>query len=101
QTFRDAYTETDAGTYKLNAQGENEQAALDGMAAMPLVAIHNAQQIPDLDLDQALQAYQAGVVQKDQILDMLSEAKSKMGDRGDSIVQQQAIAAARAEYESL
>lgn len=101
QTFRDAYTETDAGTYKLNAQGEKEQAALDSMAAMPLVAIHNAQQIPDLDLDQALQAYQAGVVQKDQILDMLSEAKSKMGDRGDSIVQQQAIAAAKAEYESL
>ncbi|MEA5020857.1 MAG: ABC transporter ATP-binding protein [Gordonibacter sp.] len=101
QTFRDAYTKTDTGTYRLSAQGEKEQGALDSMVAMPLVAIHNAQQTPDLNLDQALQAYQAGVVQKDQILSMLDEAKSKMGDASESIISQQAIAAAKAEYESL
>ena len=40
QTFRDAYTETDDGTYKLNDQGKKEQEELDRMVALPLVAIH-------------------------------------------------------------
>ncbi|WP_080798141.1 ABC transporter ATP-binding protein [Arabiibacter massiliensis] len=101
RTFEAAYDETDQGTYKLNAQGEREQNELDRMVAMPLVAVHYSQQMPDLDLDQALQAYKAGAVQKQDILGMLDEAKSKLGDASDSIVEQQAIAAARAEYEAL
>ena len=101
QTFLDAYDETDGGTYKLNDQGKKEIDELDRMVSMPLVAIHYASQIPDLDLDQVMQAYQAGVVQKQDVLDMLDQAKSQMGDMSDSIVEQQAIAAAKAEYEQL
>ena len=101
QTFRDAYTETDDGTYKLNDQGKKEQEELDRMVALPLVAIHYSSQIPDLDLGQVMQAYEAGAIDKQKILDMLDEAKQHMGDMGDSIVDQQAIAAAKAEYESL
>ena len=101
QTFRDAYTETDDGTYKLNDQGTKEQEELDRMVALPLVAIHYSSQIPDLDLGQVMQAYEAGAIDKQKILDMLDEAKQHMGDMGDSIVDQQAIAAAKAEYESL
>ena len=101
QTFRDAYTETDAGTHKPNDQGKKEQEELDRMVALPLVAIHYSSQIPDLDLDQVMQAYEAGAIDKQKILDMLDEAKQHMGDMGDSIVDQQAIAAAKAEYESL
>lgn len=101
QTFRDAYTETDDGTYKLNDQGKKEQEELDRMVALPLVAIHYSGQIPDLDLGQVMQAYEAGAIDKQKILDMLDEAKQHMGDMGDSIVDQQAIAAAKAEYESL
>ena len=101
QTFRDAYTETDDGTYKLNDQGKKEQEELDRMVALPLVAIHYSSQIPDIDLDQVMQAYEAGAIDKQKILDMLDEAKQHMGDMGDSIVDQQAIAAAKAEYESL
>ena len=101
QTFRDAYTETDDGTYKLNDQGKKEQEELDRMVALPLVAIHYSSQIPDLDLGQVMQAYEAGAIDKQKILDMLDEAKQHMGDMGDSIVDQQAIAAAKAECESL
>ena len=101
QTFRDAYTETDDGTYKLNDQGKKEQEELDRMVALPLVAIHYSSQIPDLDLGQVMQAYEAGAIDTQKILDMLDEAKQHMGDMGDSIVDQQAIAAAKAEYESL
>ena len=99
--FRDAYDKTDQGTYKLNDRGRGEIDELDRMVSMPLVAIHYADQIPDLDLAQVMQAYQAGVVQKQDILDMLDKVKEQMGDMGDSIVEQQAIEAAKAEYESL
>lgn len=101
QTFRDSYTKTEQGTYKLSDQGKKNIEALDSMVSMPLVTIHYASQIPDLNLDQVVQAYQAGAVTKDQILDMLDQAKSQMGDMGDSIVEQQAISAAKAEYETL
>ncbi len=53
KTFDAAYAKTDQGTYKLNAQGEKEQAELDRMVSLPLVAIHYSHQVPDLDLDQA------------------------------------------------
>lgn len=101
QAFRNSYNATDAGTYAINDEGRRNIDALDSMVAMPLVAIHYASQIPDLDLAQVTQAYQAGAVTKDQIIDMLGQAKDHMGDMSDSIVQQQAIEAAKAEYESL
>ena len=82
KTFDAAYAKTDQGTYKLNAQGEKEQAELDRMVSLPLVAIHYSHQVPDLDLDQALQAYQAGAVQKQQILDMLDKAKDRWATWG-------------------
>ena len=101
QTFKKAYTESSNGTYQLKDQGEKEQAELDRMVAMPLVAVHFASQIPDFDLDQVMQGYQGGIVAKDQILDMMDKAKSQLGDKGDSLIEQQAITAARAEYEQL
>ena len=101
QTFRDAYDETPEGTYRLNEQGRKEVDALDRMMALPLVAVHYSERAPDLDLDQALQAYQADTISKDQVIDMLDEAKEKLGAGGDSLVEQQAVAAARAEYERL
>lgn len=101
RTFLDAYEETDDGTYRLNDRGEQGQEELDRMVAMPLVAINHSDQIPDFDLDQVLQAYQTGAVTKSQILDTLDEARQSLGDGGDSIIAQQAIVAAQAEYESL
>ena len=68
--------------------------------SMPLVAVHYADQT-GMDLDQLKTAYDAGMVQKSDVQTMLDEAKSQMGDMADSIVGQQAIAAAKAEYEQL
>lgn len=100
-TIRDAYTETDAGTYRLNDTGAREIEDLDSIMAMPLVAIYYAGQIPDFDLEQIKAAYDSGAVTKDQLLEAVDEAKSQMGDMGDSIIQQQAIQAAIGEYEKL
>lgn len=100
-TVRAAYTETDEGTYKLNETGQKEIEDLDSIMAMPLVSIHYAGQIPDFDLAQLKEAYGAGTVTKDQLLEMVDKAKAEMGDAGDSLVKQQAIQAAIGEYEAL
>ncbi|HIY82738.1 MAG TPA: ABC transporter ATP-binding protein/permease [Candidatus Rubneribacter avistercoris] len=101
QAFRDAYDETPEGVYRLNDQGRKGIDALDRMMALPLAAVHLSDKAPDLDLDGALRAYQADEVSKDQVIDMLDEAKEGLGAGGDSLVGQQAIAAALAEYERL
>ena len=98
---KDAYTETEEGTYKLNDTGKGEIDELDSIMAMPLVTIHYAGQIPDFDLDQVKQAYDSGALTKDQLLEMVDEAKAKVGEVGDSLVEQQAIQAAISEYEEL
>lgn len=98
---RAAYTESDQGTYRLNDTGRSEIEKLDSIMAMPLVSIHYAGQIPDFDIAQLKAAYDSGAVTKDQLLEMVDEAKAKMGEVGDSLVEQQAIQAAIGEYEEL
>lgn len=98
--FADSYFQRSDGTYELTDFGREHRAELDDAMSMPLVAVHYADQT-GMDLDQLKAAYDAGMVQKPDVQAMLDEAKSQMGDMADSIVDQQAIAAAKAEYEQL
>lgn len=98
--FADSYSQRSDGTYELTDFGREHRAELDDAMSMPLVAVHYADQT-GMDLDQLKVAYDAGMVQKPDVQTMLDEAKSQMGDMADSIVDQQAIAAAKAEYEQL
>ena len=98
--FADSYSQRSDGTYELTDFGREHRAELDDAMSMPLVAVHYADQT-GMDLDQLKAAYDAGMVQKPDVQAMLDEAKSQMGDMADSIVDQQAIAAAKAEYEQL
>ena len=98
--FADSYSQRSDGTYELTDFGREHRAELDDAMSMPLVAVHYADQT-GMDLDQLKAAYDAGMVQKPDVQTMLDEAKSQMGDMADSIVDQQAIAAAKAEYEQL
>ena len=98
--FADSYSQRSDGTYELTDFGREHRAELDDAMSMPLVAVHYADQT-GMDLDQLKAAYNAGMVQKSDVQSMLDEAKSQMGDMADSIVDQQAIAAAKAEYEQL
>ena len=98
--FADSYSQRSDGTYELTDFGREHRAELDDAMSMPLVAVHYADQT-GMDLDQLKAAYDAGMVQKPDVQTMLDEAKSQMGDMADSIVGQQAIAAAKAEYEQL
>lgn len=98
--FADSYSQRSDGAYELTDFGREHRAELDDAMSMPLVAVHYADQT-GMDLDQLKAAYDAGMVQKPDVQAMLDEAKSQMGDMADSIVGQQAIAAAKAEYEQL
>lgn len=98
--FDDSYEQQSDGTYALTESGRENRDALDSAMQMPLVVVHYADQA-GMDLDQLKTAYDAGAVGKQDVEAMLGEAKSQMGDMADSIISQQAIAAAKAEYEQL
>lgn len=101
QTFADAYTQNADGTYDLTDAGRENRAALDDAMALPLTIVHYADQIPDMNLDQAKAAYDVGMVGKADIQSMLDQARESMGDMADTLIAQQGLAAARAEYEQL
>ena len=101
QLFAEAYDETAGGDYTLTEVGYDQREDLDEAMALPLSVVHYADQIPDLDLDQVKAAFDAGLVSKDDVMSMLDESRESLGDMADTLIVQQGIAAARAEYEQL
>ena len=101
QLFAEAYDETAGGDYTLTEVGYDQREDLDEAMALPLSVVHYADQIPDLDLDQVKAAFDAGLVSKDDVMSMLDESRESLGDMADTLIAQQGIAAARAEYELL
>ena len=101
QLFVEAYDETAGGDYTLTEVGYDQREGLDEAMALPLSVVHYADQIPDLDLDQVKAAFDAGLVSKDDVTSMLDESRESLGDMADTLIAQQGIAAARAEYEQL
>ncbi len=101
QMFADAYAQNEDGTYSLTESGKRDRAALDDAMALPMTVTCYADQIAELDLDQVKTAYDQGMVGKDDIQAMLDRARGSMGDMADTLIAQQGLAAARAEYEQL
>lgn len=101
QMFADAYTQNEDGTYLLTEAGKRDRAALDDAMALPMTVTCYAGQIAELDLEQVKSAYDQGMIGKDDIQAMLDRARGSMGDMADTLIAQQGLAAARAEYEQL
>ncbi|MCL2889400.1 MAG: ABC transporter transmembrane domain-containing protein, partial [Eggerthellaceae bacterium] len=95
------YSKSDDGTFYLNDSSTETREQLDQLMALSLVVIHFAHNLPDIDLDLFAQAYKAGYITKDQILEGLELAKDQLGSLDDAIIRQQAIQATKAEYEAL
>ena len=100
-TFKSSYDETNSHTYKLNAYGKQHQTQLDKMVALPLVLIHDQTQMPDLNFREAIDRYHEGNATKEELFDLESKAKDQLDITDDAQLNQQAIVAARSEYESL
>ena len=101
QMSADAYAQNEDGTYSLTESGKRDRAALDDAMALPMTVTCYADQIAELDLDQVKAAYDQGMIGKDDIQAMLDRARGSMGDMADTLIAQQGLAAARAEYEQL
>ena len=101
QMFADAYAQNEDGTYSLTESGKRDRAALDDAMALPMTVTCYADQIAELNLDQVKAAYDQGMIGKDDIQAMLDRARGSMGDMADTLITQQGLAAARAEYEQL
>lgn len=101
QMFADAYAQNEDGTYSLTESGKRDRAALDEAMALPMTVTCYADQIAELDLDQVKAAYDQDMIGKDDIQAMLDRARESMGDMADTLIAQQGLAAARAEYEQL
>lgn len=101
QMFADAYAQNEDGTYSLTEPGKRDRAALDDAMALPMTVTCYADQVAELDLDQVKAAYDQGMIGKDDIQAMLDRARGSMGDMADTLIAQQGLAAARAEYEQL
>lgn len=98
--FARAYEATGEGSYALTDEGRQEREALDGIVSVPLVMVSGASEA-GVDVDAALAALSSGGPAGDAARAGLDEARSAVEAAGEGIVEQQAIAAARAEYEAL
>ena len=101
QMFANAYAQNEDGAYALTESGKRDRATLDSAMALPMTVTCYADQIAELDLDQVKAAYDQGMIEKADIQAMLDRARESMGDMADTLIAQQGLAAARAEYEQL
>ena len=99
-SLRNAYALGDDGLYHLDEAAREDLDKLDGIVEFPLVAVHYAEQM-GFDLDRIRAAYDAGVVSKDLIQEQLAQFRAQMGEGTEALLSQQAIEAAKAEYQAI
>ena len=120
QLLRSSYERDSDGNYALTEQGSEQREDLNSAIALPLVVVHFSDQMADslkgqqqegsltfdgvpedFDLPQLYAAYQAGIISKTQVGEAMSQAQKAFGSIDESLIQQQAIMATKAEYEQL
>ena len=126
--IRSSYDEVSDGSYAINKKGLDNRDELDEALAKPFAEVHFArsesaqqrdgsvegedasvgkQRVSDAqgegsyDFDALLDAYRANAVSKEEVSALVAQAESALAGIDDSIIKQQAIAAAKAEYEKL
>lgn len=126
--IRSSYDEVSDGSYAINEKGLDNRDELDETLAKPFAEVHFArsesaqqrdgsaegedasvgeQRVSDAqgegpyDFDALLDAYRANAVSKEEVSALVAQAESALAGIDDSIIEQQAIAAAKAEYEKL
>lgn len=119
-----SYEQDSDGNYVLTDQGKRQREELNSAIALPIVVVHFSDQMAasaqggqaegspafdgagspsgqNFDLSQLYAAYQAGAITKDQVNEAMSEAQKTFGAIDESLIQQQAVSATKAEYEQL
>ena len=129
QLIKTSYAQNDDGNFALTEEGTGQREELNSAIALPLVIVSFSDQISqnlqsengetiqqfvqasqskgvsgttqEFGLEQLYSAYSSGLVSKSQVNSLVSKAKEAFGSIDDSLIQQQAISAVKAEYEAL
>ena len=104
QTIRDAYTQGDNDRYVLTDEGNRNRESLDSAISLPLVLVHFQDimgEADSMDLSQLYAAYEAGTITKANIISFIDQARESFGAIDDSLIEQQAVSAVKAEYKAL
>ena len=104
QTIRDAYTQGDNDRYVLTDEGNRNRESLDSAISLPLVLVHFQDimgEADSMDLSQLYSAYEAGTITKANIISFIDQARESFGAIDDSLIEQQAVSAVKAEYKAL
>lgn len=106
-----SYDLQEDGTYRLNGRGERDRAELDEAVALPFAMAYFADKVAKdgsgaaadvgFDIDELHGAYEEGLVSKEDVLALADAARSALSGVDDALVEQQAVMAAKAEYEQL
>lgn len=100
-TFAQSYDRDADGTYHLNAAGQADIDALDGIEALPLTLLSYAAGADASQLAQMQQMAASGHLTDEQIATIKDQLSKKLGSMEGTIVTQRAISYDATEYEAL
>ena len=101
QSVEPYYTENSEGNYELNTKDAQVLDAMDQVLGMPMLILESLQESEEYDFGQMRQAFESGMITKDQMLNMRNEAEASFGNMSESIIQQKANLFVKDEYRAL
>ena len=101
QSVEPYYTENSEGNYELNTKDAQVLDEMDQALGMPMLILESLQESEEYDFGQIRQAFESGMITKDQMLNMRNEAEASFGNMSESIIQQKANLFVKDEYRAL
>lgn len=105
ETIHSYYDLVEDDLFELNSTGRIHKKEIHQMLSLPMVMVLQMSTVEEGELyspiEQLLYTYNTGMLTKEDLLPMLDEAKAKMSEYGDSLVNSQAIAFVKAEYKTI
>ena len=95
------YSENEEGNYVLNTEDEDVLEEMDQALGMPMLILASLEENAEVDINQIRQAFEAGMVTGEQMLEQRNEVEAALGDMSESIIQQKAILLVQEEYEAV
>ena len=101
QSVEPYYTENSEGNYELNTKDAQVLDEMDQALGMPMLILESLQESEEYDFGQIRQAFESGMITKDQMLNMRNEAEASFGNMSESIIQQKVNLFVKDEYRAL
>lgn len=102
ETVRAAYEKQEDGTFELTVKEKEEREELDQIFRIPMVLLSKMQESTEtpIRIEDMKQMAESGMLTKEQLLSIRTQAEEEMQDVSDSILDQMAVLAVQQEYEA-